>query len=86
MNPERSMMRGVFAEREGFEPSIPCGMTDYQSAAFSHSAISVDAPPNGRLNTNGHCVDFNMSIIVSLREAFSALADHQVLAGDLKIV
>ena len=28
------------AEREGFEPSIPCGMLDFESSTFDHSATS----------------------------------------------
>ncbi len=30
-------------EREGFEPSIPCGMPDFESGTFDHSATSPDA-------------------------------------------
>jgi hypothetical protein len=44
-------MRRVLAEKEGFEPSIPFGMAEYQSAAFGRSATSVDAP-FGRIDTN----------------------------------
>ena len=29
-----------FAEREGFEPPVPCGTTDFETATFDHSAIS----------------------------------------------
>ena len=33
--------REVFcAEREGFEPPVPCGTTDFETATFDHSAIS----------------------------------------------
>ena len=28
------------AEREGFEPPVPCGTTDFETATFDHSAIS----------------------------------------------
>ena len=28
------------AEREGFEPPTPCGIRDFESRAFVHSAIS----------------------------------------------
>jgi hypothetical protein len=28
------------AERQGFEPWIPCGIHAFQACAFSHSAIS----------------------------------------------
>ena len=28
------------AEREGFEPPNPCGLPDFESGAFDHSAIS----------------------------------------------
>ena len=28
------------AEREGFEPPVPCGTTVFKTAAFDHSAIS----------------------------------------------
>ncbi len=30
----------VMAERQGFEPWIPCGIHAFQACAFSHSAIS----------------------------------------------
>jgi hypothetical protein len=28
------------AEREGFEPPVPCGTPDFESGAFDHSATS----------------------------------------------
>jgi hypothetical protein len=31
------------AERQGFEPWIPCGIRDFESRAFDHSAISPQA-------------------------------------------
>ena len=31
------------AEREGFEPSIPCGMHAFQACALGHYATSPDA-------------------------------------------
>ena len=34
------MSRGLRAEREGFEPPVPCGTTDFETATFDHSAIS----------------------------------------------
>jgi hypothetical protein len=30
----------LMAERQGFEPWIPCGIHAFQACAFSHSAIS----------------------------------------------
>ena len=33
-------LAGVLAERQGFEPWIPCGIHAFQACAFSHSAIS----------------------------------------------
>gem|GEM_PF-2445078 len=30
----------LLAEREGFEPPVPCGTTDFETATFDHSAIS----------------------------------------------
>ena len=30
----------AMAERQGFEPWIPCGIHAFQACAFSHSAIS----------------------------------------------
>ena len=29
-----------FAEREGFEPPVPCGTMVFKTTAFDHSAIS----------------------------------------------
>ena len=34
-----------FAEKEGFEPPVPCGTTVFKTAAFDHSAI----PPGAKL-------------------------------------
>jgi hypothetical protein len=37
------IMKGLdkeLAERQGFEPWIPCGIHAFQACAFSHSAIS----------------------------------------------
>lgn len=31
------------AEREGFEPPVPCGTTVFKTAAIDHSAISPGA-------------------------------------------
>ncbi len=31
---------GELAEREGFEPSEPCGSPDFESGTFDHSATS----------------------------------------------
>src|SRR6202051_414959 len=33
-------LKVVMAERQGFEPWIPCGIHAFQACAFSHSAIS----------------------------------------------
>ena len=33
-------LEGFMAERQGFEPWIPCGIHAFQACAFSHSAIS----------------------------------------------
>ena len=30
------------AEKEGFEPPVPCGTTVFKTAAFDHSATSPD--------------------------------------------
>ena len=30
----------LYAEKEGFEPPVPCGTTVFKTAAFDHSAIS----------------------------------------------
>ena len=30
----------LYAEREGFEPSVPCGTPVFKTGAFNHSAIS----------------------------------------------
>ena len=30
------------AEKEGFEPSVPCGTPDFESGTFDHSATSPD--------------------------------------------
>ncbi len=35
-----SMTCRCMAERQGFEPWIPCGIHAFQACAFSHSAIS----------------------------------------------
>lgn len=32
----------LVAEREGFEPPVPCSTTVFKTAAFDHSAISPD--------------------------------------------
>ena len=35
---------GFSAEREGFEPPVPCGTTVFKTVAIDHSAISpIDA-------------------------------------------
>ncbi len=39
------------AERQGFEPWIPCGIHAFQACAFSHSAIS---PLSLQATTIGH--------------------------------
>jgi hypothetical protein len=31
-----------FAERKGFEPSIPCGIYAFQAYLFNHSSTSLD--------------------------------------------
>ena len=31
------------AEKEGFEPSVPCGTPDFESGTFDHSATSPGA-------------------------------------------
>ena len=31
---------GFLAEREGFEPPVPCGTTVFKTVAIDHSAIS----------------------------------------------
>jgi hypothetical protein len=31
---------GLFAERVGFEPTVPCGTHAFQACAFDHSATS----------------------------------------------
>ncbi len=33
----------ILAEKEGFEPPVPCGTTVFKTAAFDHSAISPSA-------------------------------------------
>ena len=33
-------VRGNLEEREGFEPSEPCGSPDFESGTFDHSATS----------------------------------------------
>jgi hypothetical protein len=33
----------TMAEREGFEPPVPCGTTVFKTAAFDHSAISPNS-------------------------------------------
>src|ERR1700761_7891510 len=35
------------AERQGFEPWIPCGIHAFQACAFSHSAISPHSAESG---------------------------------------
>ena len=35
----------MVAEREGFEPSVPCGTHDFQSCPFGHSGISPKVEP-----------------------------------------
>src|SRR5207237_3510185 len=37
---ERAPRVKRLAEREGFEPSVPCGTHDFQSCTFGHSVIS----------------------------------------------
>jgi hypothetical protein len=37
---KRLMAFFVMAEREGFEPSIPCGMLAFQASALDHYATS----------------------------------------------
>ena len=34
----------LLAEGVGFEPTVPCGTTDFESVTFDHS----DTPPRGR--------------------------------------
>src|SRR6185437_13293765 len=34
------LLKGSVAERQGFEPWIPCGIHAFQACALSHSAIS----------------------------------------------
>ena len=36
-------LRLRFAEREGFEPPVPCSTMVFKTTAFDHSAISPDA-------------------------------------------
>ena len=40
------------SEREGFEPPIPCGITDFDSAAFDHSAIAPNRLYNSPFKKN----------------------------------
>jgi hypothetical protein len=40
MGPGDSGYKTVLAEREGFEPPSPCGLTVFKTAAFDRSAIS----------------------------------------------
>jgi hypothetical protein len=47
VNPIESTVRRPLAERKGFEPPVPEGTADYQSAALNHSATSVGTPPLG---------------------------------------
>jgi hypothetical protein len=42
------------AERQGFEPWIPCGIHAFQACAFSHSAISPQYAGLFESNTIGH--------------------------------
>ena len=35
-----STLYAIFAEREGFEPPVPCGTTVFKTVAIDHSAIS----------------------------------------------
>lgn len=37
------------AERAGFEPAIPCGIPDFESGAFDHSATSPQGGDYSRL-------------------------------------
>ncbi len=32
----------AYAEKEGFEPPVPCGTPVFKTGAFDHSAISPD--------------------------------------------
>ncbi len=41
------------AERQGFEPWIPCGIHAFQACAFSHSAISPQQVQPFDSNTGG---------------------------------
>ena len=34
------MLRFKVAEKEGFEPPVPCGTAVFKTVAFDHSAIS----------------------------------------------
>lgn len=36
----QTLVNKSLAEREGFEPSIPCGMHAFQACALDHYAIS----------------------------------------------
>lgn len=36
----RELMSSEMAEKEGFEPPVPCGTAVFKTAAFGHSAIS----------------------------------------------
>jgi hypothetical protein len=40
MQSNRLELNKLVAERQGFEPWIPCGIHAFQACAFSHSAIS----------------------------------------------
>lgn len=39
----RLRCRGLVAEREGFEPPVPCGTLDFESSTFDHSDTSPRA-------------------------------------------
>ena len=40
--PQSPVFPSCLAEREGFEPTVPCGTPDFESGTFGHSATSPD--------------------------------------------
>jgi hypothetical protein len=39
-----SIVNRLLAEREGFEPSVPCSTPDFESGTIDHSATSPQRP------------------------------------------
>ncbi len=65
------------AERQGFEPWIPCGIHAFQACAFSHSAISPSGLPVKTLSQAGWAT---VSAGVSLIELFGHYGKSQDVA------